>query len=218
MADVRVVGTPDEIDQIVRALGMPPVRLSKRRDGGVAGYFSVETPKVVCLDCETTGLSPYEDEILTLSIVDWSGKTLLDGRYKPTLKKEWPDASRVNGIYPKDVRNCPSIFEEQEHIREVIAEADEIVAYNAQFDLGFLKKNDMLVRSDQKVTDTMLEFARERGIWDEWHESFKWHKLTAAASYIGYEWTGKAHGSLADALACLAVQKWCDGQKRKGSN
>lgn len=29
-------------------------------------------------------------------------------------------------------------------------------------------------------------------------------------SVIGYEWTGRAHGSLADALATLAVQRWLE--------
>lgn len=28
--------------------------------------------------------------------------------------------------------------------------------------------------------------------------------------HIGYEWTGRAHGSLADALATLAVQRWLE--------
>lgn len=30
------------------------------------------------------------------------------------------------------------------------------------------------------------------------------------ADHIGYEWTGRAHGSLADALATLAVQRWLE--------
>lgn len=32
----------------------------------------------------------------------------------------------------------------------------------------------------------------------------------ATADHIGYEWTGRAHGSLADALATLAVQRWLE--------
>lgn len=35
-------------------------------------------------------------------------------------------------------------------------------------------------------------------------------KLVDAADHIGYEWTGRAHGSLADALATLAVQRWLE--------
>lgn len=34
--------------------------------------------------------------------------------------------------------------------------------------------------------------------------------LLDAADHIGYEWTGRAHGSLADARATLAVQRWLE--------
>lgn len=36
------------------------------------------------------------------------------------------------------------------------------------------------------------------------------YKVVDAADHIGYEWTGRAHGSLADALATLAVQRWLE--------
>lgn len=54
---------------------------------------------------------------------------------------------------------------------------------------------------DARITDTM--------------NLFKWfmgrrYKLVDAADHIGYEWTGRAHGSLADALATLAVQRWLE--------
>lgn len=42
------------------------------------------------------------------------------------------------------------------------------------------------------------------------HGKAKAHKLVDAADHIGYEWTGRAHGSLADALATLAVQRWLE--------
>lgn len=213
MADVRVVGTPDEIELIARLHGTVP-RISKRRAGGTAGYFKVEAPKVICLDCETTGLSPVEDEILTLSIVDWSGKTLLDGKYKPSHKTEWPEAARVNGIWPEDVADCPSFFDDHEKIREIVWSADEIIAYNAKFDLSFLSYNDIAPQSWTKVTDTMLEFARYYGDWSDYFNDWKWQKLVDAAEFIEYEWTGRAHGSLADALATLAVQKWLERKRR----
>lgn len=40
-------------------------------------------------------------------------------------------------------------------------------------------------------------------------------KLTEAARIAEYEWTDKAHGSLSDALACLAVQKYVDAEWRR---
>lgn len=77
----------------------------------------------ICFDTETIGLHPNgsdPDEILTISIIGRDGSVLLDERFRPTVKTEWPHA------------------------------------------------------------------------------------------IIGYEWTGRAHGSLADALATLAVQRWLE--------
>ena len=189
--------------------------MSRRREGRTDGYFEIKAPKVICLDCETTGLDPIEDEILTLSIVDWSGKTLLDRKYKPDRKTEWPEAARINGIWPDDVAGCPSFFDDHEKIREIVWGADEIIAYNAKFDLGFLSYNDVEPQGWTKITDTMLEFAREYGDWDDYHSDWRWHKLVDAAEFIDYKWTGRAHGSLADALACLAVQKWVEKRRRE---
>ena len=55
----------------------------------------------ICFDTETTGLHPNgsdPDEILTISIIGRDGSVLLDERFRPTVKTEWPHASAVNGI------------------------------------------------------------------------------------------------------------------------
>lgn len=57
------------------------------------------------------------------------------------------------------------------------------------------------VRNTHHPTDTMKEFTWFMG---------RRYKLVDAADHIGYEWTGRAHGSLADALATLAVQRWLE--------
>ena len=54
-----------------------------------------------------------------------------------------------------------------------------------------------------RITDTMNLFKWFMG-------KRKRYKLVDAADHIGYEWTGRAHGSLADALATLAVQRWLE--------
>ena len=54
---------------------------------------------------------------------------------------------------------------------------------------------------DARITDTMKEFTWFMG---------RRYKLVDAADHIGYVWTGRAHGSLADALATLAVQRWLE--------
>lgn len=52
----------------------------------------------ICFDTETTGLHPNgsdPDEILTISIIGRDGSVLLDERFRPTVKTEWPHALRT---------------------------------------------------------------------------------------------------------------------------
>lgn len=158
----------------------------------------------ICFDTETTGLHPNgsdPDEILTISIIGRDGSVLLDERFRPTVKTEWPHASAVNGIYPEDVADLPTIETAIPRLREIFAGADEVIGYNVGFDLGFLSAVGVRPREDARITDTMKEFTWFMG---------RRYKLVDAADHIGYEWTGRAHGSLADALATLAVQRWLE--------
>lgn len=157
-----------------------------------------------CEQTETTGLHPNgsdPDEILTISIIGRDGSVLLDERFRPTVKTEWPHASAVNGIYPEDVADLPTIETAIPRLREIFAGADEVIGYNVGFDLGFLSAVGVRPREDARITDTMKEFTWFMG---------RRYKLVDAADHIGYEWTGRAHGSLADALATLAVQRWLE--------
>lgn len=157
-----------------------------------------------CEQTETTGLHPNgsdPDEILTISIIGRDGSVLLDERFRPTVKTEWPHASAVNGIYPEDVADLPTIETAIPRLREIFAGADEVIGYNVGFDLGFLSAVGVRTREDARITDTMKEFTWFMG---------RRYKLVDAADHIGYEWTGRAHGSLADALATLAVQRWLE--------
>lgn len=88
-------------------------------------------------------------------------------------------------------------------LRELFARADEVIGYNVGFDLGFLSAVGVRPREDSIITDTMFLFKQLMG---------RRYKLTDAADHIGYEWTGRAHGSLADALATLAVQEWLESR------
>ena len=157
-----------------------------------------------CEQTETTGLHPNgsdPDEILTISIIGRDGSVLLDERFRPTVKTEWPHASAVNGIYPEDVADLPTNETAISRLREIFAGADEIIGYNVGFDLGFLSAVGVRPREDAIITDTMNLFTWFMG---------RRYKLVDAADHIGYEWTGRAHGSLADALATLAVQRWLE--------
>lgn len=157
-----------------------------------------------CEQTETTGLHPNgsdPDEILTISIIGRDGSVLLDERFRPTVKTEWPHASAINGIYPEDVADLPTIETAIPRLREIFAGADEVIGYNVGFDLGFLSAVGVRPREDARITDTMNLFTWFMG---------RRYKLVDAADHIGYEWTGRAHGSLVDALATLAVQRWLE--------
>lgn len=78
----------------------------------------------ICFDTETTGLHPNgsdPDEILTISIIGRDSSVLLDERFRPTVKTEWPHASAVNGIYPEDVADLPTIETAIPRLREIFA-------------------------------------------------------------------------------------------------
>lgn len=113
------------------------------------------------------------------------------------------ESRAINGIYPEDVADLPTIDTALPRLRELFAGADEVIGYNVGFDLGFLSAVGVRPREDAIITDTMFLFKQLMG---------RRYKLTDAADHIGYEWTGRAHGSLADALATLAVQEWLESR------
>lgn len=175
----------------------------------------------ICFDAETTGLVPKgsdSDEILTLSIIRRDGTVLFDEGFRPSRKTEWPHASRVNGIYPEDVRGLPAIESVVPELQRIFTEADEIIGYNVAFDLGFLAAIGVKPRLDARIVDAMRSFAKEYARLHGIHGSkdARWLKLTDAAAFVGHKWHARAHTSLADAYAALAVQKWAEERERGG--
>ena len=51
----------------------------------------------------------------------------------------------------------------------------------------------------------MLPFAEIYGEWNDYHQSYKWQKLTTAARYVGYEWPAVSHRAIEDCKATRAV-------------
>lgn len=162
MADVRVTGTADEIELIVRSFGVAP-RVERRPDGMMAGYFEVRAPKTICLDLGTTGPNPVEDEIAAIAIVDWAGNVVHEGRYRPSRRELWQAASEVNGVAPDNQMDLPSLFDDQAKIREIILGADEVIVYNAPRDMRFLEYNDAEPGPGTRVTDIVYEYCHWLG-------------------------------------------------------
>lgn len=111
------------------------------------------------------------------------------------------ESAEKPSTWQKRRTDLPTIETAIPRLREIFAGADEVIGYNVGFDLGFLSAVGVRPREDARITDTMKEFTWFMG---------RRYKLVDAADHIGYEWTGRAHGSLADALATLAVQRWLE--------
>lgn len=216
MADVRVTGTADEIELIARSFGVAP-RIQRRRDGTTAGYFEVQAPKTICLDLGTTGPNPVEDEIVAIAIVDWTGNVVHEGKYGPSRKKLWQAASEVNGVAPDNQIDLLSFFDDQAKIREIIWSADEVIVYNAPRVMRFLEYNDAAPSSGTRVTDAMYEYCHWLGNANQDSNCLAHIELADTAARIGYAWKNSPHGTVTNALACLAVQKWIEGRHRKNT-
>lgn len=214
MACVCVTGSADEIELFARSFRKAPV-LHRRHDGMMAGYFEMQAPKAICLDLATTGPDPVGDEIVAIAIVDWAGNVLHEGKYKPDSRELWQAASEVNGVTPDNQMGLPSFFDDQLKIREIIWSADEVIVYNAQHVMRFLENNDAAPVSGARVTDTMYEYCLWLGETNRNYDRLAHIELTDVADHIGYDRPDGMSASLANALACLGVQKWIERQRRE---
>jgi len=146
--------------------------------------------ETVYLDTETTGVSD-DDEIVELTIIDDYGEPLINTLVKPRYHTSWPDAQRVHGIAPIDLRHAPTQSQISDDIRKVV-KGKRVVIYNAPYDSQYLPE----LEEAAEVRCAMREFA-------EYNKS-KWINLGNATKIVGYEWEG-AHRALADTLALRAV-------------
>jgi len=231
MVKVRLTGDPDEVEAMASRMEMVATVTGRsrpypnRHDDGVRVYLEVELPRddvtdqgdrrhrIVCLDTETTGLNPAEDEILTLSIIDAeTDEVLLDETYRPVRATSWSEAQAVNHISPEMVAGCPPIANSADRIRAVLGDAELVIAYNVAFDLPFLEAAIGDLPAGLRVSDPMIDYAKVHGEWSERYGEYKWQRLTVASAAAGHVWTGEAHGSLADARATADVWRWLDDQ------
>ncbi|WP_146911472.1 3'-5' exonuclease, partial [Gluconobacter thailandicus] len=96
--------------------------------------------ETIILDTETTGLS-YSDEIIEIGICDLKGNVLFDERIKPSKNNtRWPDAERIHGISPDDVKDCRTFPEIYRELASILNEKN-IVIFNAGYDTKLLRQS-----------------------------------------------------------------------------
>ena len=182
---------------------------------------AIDPKKVIVFDTETTGLNiggSRRDEILSLAVMNLDGDVLFCDLFKPSERKKWPKAESINGISPSMVKDKQTIIERRSEIEPIFKNAKLYVAYNADFDLGFLRASGLDI-PDHQTFDVMKEFARTHGEYDSYHEDWRWYKLVDVAEY--YDYGFEPHSSLEDTKATafcfrsLLEDPWYGEPRRK---
>lgn len=154
-------------------------------------------------DLETTGLSNRKDRIVEIGAVRYdSGKITKTMEY--LINPEIPipkQASAIHGIYDKDVKDKPKIDEVLPEFLKMI-EGSVLVAHNANFDVGFIKKalgRAEITIPSVKVLDT-IRVAKKA--WPG-RKSYALQKL---AVFLQID-VKNAHRAEDDSRVCLEVLK-----------
>ncbi len=101
--------------------------------------------ELLAFDIETTGLNPATDEIIEIGVARFRDGELID-KFQSLVKPSIPipeDITHLTGIHQEDVEDAPAINELLPQLANYFADAP-IIAHNAQFDLSFMRKHDML--------------------------------------------------------------------------
>jgi DNA polymerase-3 subunit epsilon len=148
-------------------------------------------------DTETTGLSPSDDEIISIGAVRIVNGRLLrqesfDRLVDPGRPVD-PAATRIHGISAQMLEGQPTI-EEVLPLFARFAEGTVLVGHNVAFDLRFLELKEARtgVRLTQPVLDTLLLSAVVSPGEDD-------HSLEAMAARLGASVVGR-HTALGDAI------------------
>ena len=179
-----------------------------RRQEGDAhrnAFYHMDREKVLFFDLELTGFYDH-DEILSVTIVDATGRLIMDTLVKPDKKKKWKNTEKIHGITPDMVVDSPSMDELTPRIKEIFDGAENIIAYGVSTDYSHIKYiyDTAEERDDfhKKIRCCAQEYVR---YITEHRPDLSHASLTDAMSCFEIEWDGVAHTSMADTVACMKV-------------
>jgi DNA polymerase III subunit epsilon len=161
---------------------------------------------VVFLDAETTGTSSTS-EIVDISIVEGTGKVLIDTLVQP-LNKIPTAATAIHGITNQDVAGAPWWPEVYTYIHEIFTDHRNVVIYNLQFDVRLMNqtsglyaipKLDFAERDGYNWHCAMKKYSEFAGVWNPRFSNYRWHKLSDAVQEFGIDIPEDIHRALADA-------------------
>ncbi len=182
--------------------------LAVRREEGDLhrnAYYGMDKKRVLFFDLELTGVYNH-DEIISISIVDGEGTVIMDTLVKPAHKKKWKNTEKIHGITPDMVADSPLLDDLIPKIKEIFAEADNLIAYGVSTDYSHIKyiydteaEREWLHKKTRCAANEFVRYAHEH-LPDLQHAS-----LTDAMAALDVAWDGVAHTSIADTIGCMKV-------------
>ena len=183
----------------------------------IAKYRAKKWLKDNCLilDTETTGLSGIA-EIIEISVIDCTGKVLLNTLVKP--RALIPDeATAIHGITNEMVAAAPT-WRDIHWKLVALLHTRTLVIYNIDFDVRLIMQtmeinNCGFAYLELNAECAMRNYAEYYGQRDEKRNKFKWQSLSNAAKQQGVVIDGTPHRALSDCKTTLGIIRAMAGMK-----
>lgn len=133
----------------------------------------------VAIDVETTGLSPFTNELIEISAIKYDRNQKIDTYttlIKPKVRIPYY-ITNITGITNEMVKNAPQVEEVMPNLIKFIGNS-KIVAHNANFDYKFIQNYSNNAFSKNTLIDT-VQLGRKM------YPNLPNHKLGTIAKHIG---------------------------------
>jgi DNA polymerase III epsilon subunit-like protein len=184
------------------------------------------------LDTETTGLSDMH-EICEIAVVDLQGSVLINTLVQPTRPIDH-STSLIHGITDEMVASAPTFRELLPQLEQILR-GREVLVYNKEFDMGkiaqsarangcgFADGDAWYWVTSERAEDgkeiyrslwhcAMYLYANYYGDWNEYHENYRWQRLSSAALQCGIEMPLGTHRAHQDAELTRLLMLYVAGQ------
>lgn len=152
----------------------------------------------VAIDVETTGLSPFANELIEVSAIKYKGNKKIDTfstLIRPKVQIPYY-ITKITGITNDMVKNAPEVEEVMPELIRFVGESP-IVAHNANFDYKFIQNYSNNSFSKNQVIDTVP-------IGRKLYPELPNHKLGTIARHIGITEDG-FHRAEFDCECCAKI-------------